>query len=357
MSKKMIEISNLRKVFKVKGQKELVALDNINLTINQGEIFGIIGLSGAGKTTLVRCINMLEKPTAGSITIDGVEVTSLSPARLRQERRNIGMVFQHFNLLSSRTVFGNVAFPLEIAGVDRKKIRAKVLELLELVGLSDKANAYPAQLSGGQKQRVGIARALANDPKVLLCDEATSALDPYTTRSILKLLRDINQNLGITIVLITHEMHVIKEICDRVAVMDKGRIVEQGQTIDVFTAPQTETARRFVSSVVDTEIPQEILKRPHPNCGRSSKLVRVSFLGRSAGGPIISAMVRQLGIDVNILFGNIDQIKDTPFAVLLLELSGPPAKVAAGIRYLEQANTRVEVINKEEGKEVKASAG
>ena len=237
----MIKLENVTKTYA--GKASVQALKGINLTIDDGEIFGIIGKSGAGKSTLIRCINMLEKPTSGSVTIDGDELTKMNEHQLRNERKNIGMIFQHFNLLSSRNVYDNIAFPLELAGVSKEGIKKKVSQLLELVDLTDRQYNYPSQLSGGQKQRVGIARALASDPKVLLCDEATSALDPQTTKSILELLKDINQRLGITIVIITHEMTVIKEICNRVAVIEGGVIKEQGRVVDIFTNPQSETMK------------------------------------------------------------------------------------------------------------------
>ena len=232
----MIKLENVSKIFDVSGKK-LTALDNVSLDIPKGHICGVIGASGAGKSTLIRCVNLLEKPTVGSVIIDGKDLTQLSDAELVLERRNIGMIFQHFNLLSSRTVFGNVALPLELEGTPKEKIEAKVNELLSLVGLSDKKNVYPSNLSGGQKQRVAIARALASNPKVLLCDEATSALDPATTHAILKLLKEINRTLGITILLITHEMDVVKRICDLVAIIDHGKLIEQGSVSDIFSNP------------------------------------------------------------------------------------------------------------------------
>lgn len=256
----MIYIKNLTKVY-YSDSGNVKALDQINLHIKKGEIFGIIGLSGAGKSTLLRCINMLEKPTSGSVEIDSVEMTSLSHNELKEMRRKIGMIFQHFNLLTSRNVRGNVAFPLEIAGVDKKIINQRVERLLDMVGLSDKVDSFPSQLSGGQKQRVGIARALANDPKVLLSDEATSALDPQITLSILNLLNDINKKLGITIVLITHDMNVIKQICNSVAVIENGRVVEQGSLLEVFTNPKSDTAKNFLKSVILSDLPLELKEK------------------------------------------------------------------------------------------------
>ncbi|NLM46328.1 MAG: methionine ABC transporter ATP-binding protein [Firmicutes bacterium] len=341
----MIEIKNLTKIYTASGQK-IVALDKVSLTVNKGEIFGIIGLSGAGKSTLVRCINMLEKPTAGSIMVNGQEITALKKDELRAVRQKIGMIFQHFNLLSSRTVFDNIMFPLEIAKVPRKDAVRRTRELLELVGLADKADVYPAQLSGGQKQRVGIARALANNPKLLLSDEATSALDPQTTRSILQLIRDINRQFNLTVLLITHDMNVIKEVCDRVAVIDDSRIVEVGDVMSVFTAPASPTARSFVNSVLNREVPTELLHRSSAVNGQvHTRLVRVAFIGSSAGEPIISSLIRKFNVDANILYGNIDRIKDTPFGNLTLELIGQPRALQEALAYLQNRGLEIEVLN------------
>ncbi len=340
----MIEVNNLTKIFYTPSQ-EIVALDDVSLYVEKGEIFGIIGLSGAGKSTLIRCINMLEKPTKGSVVIDGIEITALEPRELRSARQKIGMIFQHFNLLSSRNVFDNVIFPLEIAGVPRKNASKRVEELLDLVGLTDRANSYPSQLSGGQKQRVGIARALANSPKLLLSDEATSALDPQTTRSILDLLKDINRRFNLTILLITHDMNVIKETCDRVAVIDDSRIVEVGRVIDIFSNPQTATSRSFISNVINREIPDQLLQRPADQTSDIIKrVIRVSFIGESAGKPLISSMIKKFDVDANILYGNIDRIKDTPFGYLTLELTGTPDQVAEGLDYLNEHGLEVEGI-------------
>ncbi|HHU31199.1 MAG TPA: methionine ABC transporter ATP-binding protein [Clostridia bacterium] len=342
----MIEIKELKKIYG-HGKNKVVALDGIDLNIKPGEIFGIIGLSGAGKSTLIRCLNMLEKPTKGKVIIDGFDLTSLSGDQLRSVRRRIGMIFQHFNLLWSRTVADNIAFPLEIAGEkDKGKIEARVNELLDLVDLSDKANAYPAQLSGGQKQRVGIARALANNPKVLLCDEATSALDPQTTGSILELLANINKKLGITMVIITHEMAVIKAICDKVAVIEDGKIVESGPVFDLFTNPHTKTARRFISTINSTELPDVILERQKISRGHS-KLIRISFIGSSAGEPIISDMIQKFNIKANILYGNIDHIKNNIFGTLTVQLIGADSNTSQALTYLEGLGLKVEVINVE----------
>jgi len=337
----MIHIKNLSKVFKTpKGS--LTALDNINLHIPKGAVFGIIGLSGAGKSTLIRCMNMLERPTSGEVIIDGQNMTQLSGAALRKTRQNIGMIFQHFNLLESRTVAGNIAFPLEIAGWPKHKIAERIQELLPVVGLEDKAHSYPSQLSGGQKQRVGIARALATNPSVLLCDEATSALDPQTTESILELLKEINEKFNLTIVIITHEMKVIKEICTDVAVIDKARIVEQGPIESVFLNPQSDIAKEFIASVFPNKLAPELLRElaQHPN----SQIITVNFLGSAASEPIISDLIRQFGVTVNILHGSIDRLRSTLFGTLTLELQGSAENLSQAHEYLKSRNLKVEVI-------------
>lgn len=341
----MIEISNLTKVYHTLHQ-DIVALEDVNLSVKRGEIFGIIGLSGAGKSTLIRCINMLEKPTRGTIAVDGQDISSLNKRELRLARQKIGMIFQQFNLLSSRTVFDNVMFPLEIANTPLPQARQRVSELLELVGIADKARIYPDQLSGGQKQRVGIARALANDPKLLLSDEATSALDPDTTRSILKLLKDINSQLDLTILLITHDMNVIKQICDRVAVISESRIVEVGNVISIFSNPGTPTSQSFIRAIVQKDAPDEYIESLiNRHRDQYSCLVRVSFIGASAGEPVISAMIKQHGIDANILYGNIDRVKDVPFGHLTLELIGDQAAVDQSMGFLRSNGLEVEVIS------------
>lgn len=340
----MIEISNLSKIYHTPHQ-DILALDDVSLSVQQGEIFGIIGLSGAGKSTLIRCINMLEKPTRGLVMVDGQDINALNQRELRQARQKIGMIFQQFNLLSSRTVFDNVMFPLEIARVPREQARQRVGELLELVGITDKARVYPDQLSGGQKQRVGIARALANDPKLLLSDEATSALDPQTTRSILKLLKEINSQLGLTILLITHDMNVIKQICDRVAVINESHIVEVGDVISIFSSPGTPTSQSFISAIVSKDAPEEYIDsliNRHPDS--FSRLVRVSFIGASAGEPVISAMIKRHGVDANILYGNIDRVKDVPFGNLTLELIGDRQAVDQSMDFLKNNGLEVEVM-------------
>ena len=340
----MITFENITKTYG--GKTHVQALKGISLTIHDGEIFGIIGKSGAGKSTLVRCINMLEKPTTGKVIIYDKELTAMSDSQLRAERKNIGMIFQHFNLLSSRTVFDNIAFPLELAGASKEVIRSKVDSLLELVGLTDRQFNYPSQLSGGQKQRVGIARALASDPKILLCDEATSALDPQTTKSILELLKDINKRLGITIVIITHEMAVIKEICDRVAVIEGGVIKEQGRVIDVFTNPQSETMKEFVKSVINMELPEGIKKlgvtnQPSPD---RDMLVRFRFKGAATNEPLVVNVARKFNLDVSVLYGNIDYIQDVPFGYLIVVIMGDMKAQTEAYSYIKTQPIESEVL-------------
>ncbi|HZK87206.1 MAG TPA: methionine ABC transporter ATP-binding protein [Syntrophomonas sp.] len=340
----MIQVQGLTKIYSAASQ-EVLALDNVSLQVEKGEIFGIIGLSGAGKSTLIRCINMLEKPTQGTIRVDGQNISSLNTRELREARQKIGMIFQQFNLLSSRTVFDNVMFPLEIVGIPPAAAHKRVQELLDLVGLTDKARVYPEQLSGGQKQRVGIARALANDPKILLSDEATSALDPQTTRSILKLLKDINKQMNLTILLITHDMNVIKETCDRVAVIDNSKIVEVGDVLSIFSSPGTPTSKSFINTIINKEIPEELLHRSSINdANLASKLIRASFIGSSAGEPVISGLVKKYDIKANILYGNIDRIKDTPFGNLTLELIGNPDLMDQALDYLRDNGLEIEVL-------------
>ena len=341
----MIELSHIEKTYNG-PDGPVPALKGIDLTVGNGEIYGIIGLSGAGKSTLIRCINLLERPTKGQVIVDGKDLTAMSADELRAARQNIGMIFQHFNLLTSATVYDNIAFPLRLANTPEEKIRAKVEPLLTLVGLSDKAHQYPSQLSGGQKQRVGIARALANDPKVLLSDEATSALDPQTTKAILELMRDINQKLGITIVIITHEMQVIKDICDKVAVIEDGVITERGPVLDVFTNPQRPLTKEFISAVMSSELPAALQGKPiakDPVSG-APLLVWLTFIGDSADEPVIAALIRRFPIDVSILYGNIDHIKDTPYGRLLIGLSGAQDSIDEALTYLSQRDLRIEVI-------------
>ncbi len=328
-----------------RGQQPVAALAGIDLDVPAGSILGVIGRSGAGKSTLIRLVNGLERATSGRILIEGEDVTGLNEAGWRRQRRQIGMIFQHFNLLSSRTVFDNVALPLEIAGTPRAAIAAKVERLLALVGLADKSARYPSELSGGQKQRVGIARALATDPKVLLCDEATSALDPETTRSILALLRQVNRELGITILLITHEIPVIKEICDRVAVIEGGRIVEQGETFSVFTDPQHPTTARFVEAVTGVEVPAHLEGQIRAEARDGDSLVlRITFTGENATAPVISRLSSVVGVDVNILAGRIDAIAGQPFGSLLVSVPSRLPESDAVLGALKSLGLKAEVI-------------
>lgn len=342
----MIRLSHIEKVYDSPAGA-VRALKGINLHIEKGEIYGIIGLSGAGKSTLVRCINMLERPTAGEVFVDGQEITKLSESELRTARKSIGMIFQHFNLLSSATVYENIAFPLTLSNTPADEIEKKVLPLLELVGLRDKANQYPAQLSGGQKQRVGIARALASDPKILLCDEATSALDPQTTKSILALIKDINKKLSLTVVVITHEMQVIKEICDKVAVISDGVIAEQGSVLEVFTNPQHKITREFISVLLSNELPaafrgNEVSQKKTPG---SLLLLRLIFLGESADDPVLAEMIRTVrGIECTMLFGNLDEIHNVPFGRMIVGLSGEDNVIQNALNFLGGKDVRVEVI-------------
>ena len=340
----MIKLVNVEKTYYSKAG-DIAALKKTTLDIKDGEIFGIIGLSGAGKSTLIRCINMLEVPTGGQVFVDGKELTAMSNQELRQARQSIGMIFQHFNLLASRTVRDNVAFPLEIQGKSKAEITRKVDELLDLVQLSDRADYYPSQLSGGQKQRVGIARALASDPKVLLSDEATSALDPQTTKSILALLRDINQRLHLTIVMITHQMEVVKQICDRVAVIENGNIIEEGTMYQVFTEPRENTTKEFVATVNDMTVPAILntADMQQSYFDGSKVLVHLTFLG-NADEPVVARLIKNYGVDVNIIQGKIDYLKDLPYGTLLVEISGTKECLAKALEYIHQARVKEEVI-------------
>ena len=319
----MIEIRNVSKTFKV-NNKNVEAVKNANLTINKGEIFGFIGYSGAGKSTIVRCINLLERPTEGSIYYDGKDITKLSKKDLRLVRKEIGMIFQHFNLLKSLNVRENIAFNLKNSNLSKEEINSRVDELLQLVGIPDKANSYPAQLSGGQKQRVAIARALANNPKVLLCDEATSALDPQTTTQILKLLKELNQKLGLTIVIITHEMHVIKNICDRVAVMENGKIVEIGEVFDIFANANSPISQEFVNSISNQNKIIDLIKQDRTlfGAGMDDEILHLDFVGSNTKDSIISNISRKFNIDCNIIFGDVDVIKNKILGRMIVSLKG-----------------------------------
>ena len=341
----MITLQNISKTF-IDGGKEVQAVKDVNLTIHDGDIFGIIGFSGAGKSTLVRCINLLERPTSGTVTVDDKEITALSAKELRKARKKIGMIFQHFNLMPSRTIFGNVAYPLKGSGLSKQEIADKVHNLLDLVGISEKENAYPSQLSGGQKQRVAIARALANDPKILLCDEATSALDPQTTKSILKLLQKVNETLGITIVVITHEMDVVKEICNRVAVMDHGNVVEEGEVFSIFATPQNKVTRDFIKTTSNLQKLEELVEAGSPVVALKpgELIVRLSYIEKNASEPLISAVTEKFGIILNIIFADVEIVQNAPIGGTVAIVSGDKDKVEQALTYLKEKNVGVEVI-------------
>ena len=341
----MIKLNNITKIFTL-PDKKLTALDNVSLHVPKGQICGVIGASGAGKSTLIRCVNLLERPTHGAVLIDDVDLTQLSEAELVKTRRQSGMIFQHFNLLTSRTVFENVALPLELENKSKAEIQEKTTALLALVGLSDKHNVYPANLSGGQKQRVAIARALASDPKVLLCDEATSALDPATTQSILKLLKEINRTLGITILLITHEMEVVKRICDQVAVIDKGRLIEQGTVSEIFSNPKTELAQEFISSTFHITLPEEYLENlsDTPKHAKSYPIIKFEFTGRSVDAPLLSQASKKFGVELSILTSQIDYAGGVKFGFTIAEVEGDEDAITQAKVYLMENNVRVEVL-------------
>lgn len=334
----MIQIENLVKEYKSK-KGTVIGVNDVTLTINKGEIFGIVGYSGAGKSSLLRCLNLLESPNSGKIIVDGLELTTLKPMELRSARQKIGMIFQHFHLVSSKTVFENVAFALKAAKKSKQEIETRVTELLTLVGLADKRDVYPAQLSGGQKQRVGIARALANDPNVLLCDEATSALDPSTTKSILNLLKKINQELGLTIVLITHEMEVVKEICHRIAVMENGSIIEEGPVYDIFAKPTQALTKAFINSILQFELPDHLM------ASRKGAIIKIQFNGSVAEEAIVSDMLQKFTVRGNILHGKIEYIQGTPLGVFIMELTGPPDEIQLAIEYISARTNSLEVVH------------
>ena len=342
----LVRLEGVSKHFAARaGGNAVRALDDVSLSLDAGAILGVIGRSGAGKSTLIRLVNGLETPSAGRVVVDGTEVSGLAERGLRETRRQVGMIFQHFNLLSSRTAHDNVALPLEIAGVPAPEIAKRVGPLLELVGLADKSGRYPAELSGGQKQRVGIARALATQPKVLLSDEATSALDPETTRSILDLLASINRELGLTILLITHEMSVIRAVAHEVAVLEAGRIVEHGPVFDVFTRPRHPTTRSFIGAETGHALPPFLRERivPEPVPG-SSAVLRILFRGPYATDPILSQLAREHGLDVNILSGSIDEIAGRPFGILVVSVAADPPAVARALAFLAERGLDAEVI-------------
>lgn len=336
----MIELINLSKTF----GNSLQVLDNINLQVAEGEVFGVIGPSGAGKSTLIRCVNMLEQPTGGKVIVGGQDLTTLSEKKLQEQRKHMGMIFQHFNLLSSRTVFQNIALPLEISGHSKKEVEKKVRPLLELTGLESKQKFYPSQLSGGQKQRVAIARALANEPRVLLSDEATSALDPQTTHSILQLLKDINERLKLTILLITHEMDVVKEICHHLAILEAGKIIEQANVLEFFSNPKTEVAKQLIRSSLQHNLPDVIKNRlSAEKVPESDILLRLSFVGSVAQEPLIAHLIQNFHIDINILQANIEVIRNETMGVMLVQV-GDNERLPQAIDFLQSKGVYVEVI-------------
>jgi len=343
----MIRLEGVEKIYPAARKSSAHhALKGIDLHIEKGQVFGIIGRSGAGKSTLVRTLNRLEEATKGKVIIDGTDISTLSQSDLTQFRRQIGMVFQHFNLLSSRTVFDNVAMPLELADVPASEIRKRVAEMLELVGLSDKADNYPSQLSGGQKQRVGIARALVVEPKILLCDEVTSALDPETTEQILELLKDLNSRLHLTMVVITHEMSVVRELCDRVAVIDDGVIVETGEVFDVFVQPQHPTTQSMIAGEIDANLPKSLRKliKPEKTSPTENPVLKILFIGPTSHDPIISQLNRRTGIDFSIMAGQVEYIQEKPFGILFCEARGDVEIAKEAISFIQSRNLHAEVI-------------
>ena len=341
----MIELKDISVIFN-QGKRAITAVTDVDLTIERGDVYGIVGYSGAGKSTLVRVINLLQRPTTGSVIVDGTNLTDLVPRALRKKRKSIGTIFQHFNLMDSRTIFDNVDFSLKYTGkkkIDRQK---KVLELLELVGLGDKANAYPSQLSGGQKQRVAIARALANDPEILLCDEATSALDPKTTLQILALLRELNKKLGLTIVLITHEMQVVKEICNKVAVMEEGRVIEHGESVQIFSQPKQALTKDFIRTAthIDQALETILGHQTLANLADDEWLVELSYVGEQTGQPIIAEMFSTYQVVTNILYGNVEIIQEVPLGSLIVTLKGTFDNRQRALDYLKSQGVSVTIL-------------
>ena len=328
----MIEMKNISKVYTRNGTN-IQALNEVNLKVAEGDIFGVIGYSGAGKSTLIRLINFIERPTSGKVLINGVDLDTYTLKQLRQARKNIGMIFQHFNLLNSKTIYHNIAIPLVLSKKDKREINARVMELLDFVGLADKAESYPNELSGGQKQRIGIARALASNPSILLCDEATSALDPQTTDSILKLLQKVNQEYNITIVIITHEMSIIQKVCNRVAVMENGEIIEQGNVLDVFGNPQQVSTQKFVRTIIHDQVPNSIKNKVQHVPG--SRLFTIPF-DQNATNPIVNHLIRSFDITVNIIFASMNEIQDATVGYIVLQLIGDEAALEDAGNYLKK---------------------
>lgn len=342
----MIKLSGVGKTFTDTGE-DFEAVKNIDLTIEDKSIFGIIGFSGAGKSTLVRCINMLERPTTGSVEIDGTEMTALGIGELNKQRKKIGMIFQRFNLFPSRTIYGNVAYPLRQSGLKKEEIRDKVRSLLKMVDIAEKEESYPSQLSGGQMQRVAIARALATDPKILLCDEATSALDPQTTKSILHLLKKLNESLGITIVVITHEMSVVKEICDKVAIMDRGEVVETGDVFSIFSNPKEEITKQFIRTTSNLNKIEELIKDKSfvTDLKAGEKIVRLRYLEKNTSEPLISTVSREFNLNLNVIFADIEIVHGSPIGGTVAIFSGAKENIDGALKYLREKNVGVEVLN------------
>lgn len=345
----MIELKGINKVFKDKNQNEFYAAKDVNLKINDGEIFGIIGFSGAGKSTVVRCINLLGRPTSGQVIVNEKNLLELSAKELREERKKIGMIFQHFNLMPSRTVFENIAFPLKHSGLSKKQVQEKVRELLTLVELTDKESQYPSQLSGGQKQRVAIARALANNPKILLCDEATSALDPTTTKQILSLLKKLRDKLNLTIVIITHQINVVKDICDKVAVMEHGKVVETGDVFDIFANPQDEVTKRFIHSTTNLQKIEELISENSNvvQLKKGEKIIRLSYLQKNVSEPLISTVSSKFGVVLNIIFADIEIVQGAPVGGTVAIFSGENQNIQNALGWLKEKNVGIEILKQE----------
>lgn len=346
----MIEIINVKKTYDT-GKEKVEALKGVSLKVEPSDIYGVVGYSGAGKSTLIRCINLLERPDSGSVFINGTDIMNQSQKQLEKTRQRIGMIFQHFNLLRSKTVYENVAFPLRYLHKSKKEIKEKVTELLALVDLRDKADSYPSQLSGGQKQRVAIARALASEPQILLSDEATSALDPQTTDSILHLLLKLNRQLGLTIVLITHEMYVIKEICSKVAIMENGSIVEQGDTFDIFSNPKSEIAKRFTASMFKSDSVDKLLSQPElkQTVKDGGRLLHLMFVGNDANNAYISEVIKKFGVDISIIYGAIELVQSKPIGSLYIIVKGDDEKIEEAIGYLKKEGVHVSVLSDKDG--------
>ncbi|NLY21496.1 MAG: ATP-binding cassette domain-containing protein [Tissierellia bacterium] len=335
----MIEIKGLNKLFQ-SGTEDIVAVKDVNLHISKGDIFGIIGFSGAGKSTLLRCINRLEEPDSGDIIIDGINMLNLNKSDLKEQRKHIGMIFQHFHLMNQKTVYDNIAFPLALDNWKKSDIEFRVHELLDYIGLTNRADSYPSELSGGQKQRVAIARAIANSPKVLLCDEATSALDPSTTENILDLIRDIRDKFNITVVMITHQMEVLRQVCDNVAIMDAGKIIETGDVVSIFKNPQTMISKKFIGTLGTPEGKSEIINPSE----FSGKILRLTFLQHTHNKPIVSQLIKKFGLDVNIISGNINQLQKEKVGNLLIEIDCDNNTLEEIITFLHDSQVHTEVI-------------